>query len=70
MTEERKFNWVGTRPIRPDGLDKVTGRANYGSDMDMPGMLHGKVLPSPPWPSRASRRPLPPTISATSMTRR
>ena len=47
MSEERKYNWVGTRPVRPDGLDKVTGRANYGSDMEMPGMLHGKVLRSP-----------------------
>ena len=47
MTEERKFNWVGTRPVRPDGLDKVTGHANYGSDMEMPGMLHGRVLRSP-----------------------
>jgi len=29
---------VGTRPIRPDGVDKVTGRANFGADMVMPGM--------------------------------
>ncbi len=47
MSEERKFNWVGTRPIRPDGLDKVTGRANFGADMALPGMLWGKVLRSP-----------------------
>ena len=45
--EERKFKWVGTRPIRPDGLDKVTGRANFGADMSFPGMLEGKVLRSP-----------------------
>jgi hypothetical protein len=32
---------VGTRPIRPDGVDKVTGRANFGADMTMPGMLWG-----------------------------
>lgn len=47
MSEERKFNWVGTRPIRPDGLEKVTGRANYGSDLHLPGMLHGCILRSP-----------------------
>jgi CO/xanthine dehydrogenase Mo-binding subunit len=38
---------VGTRPIRPDGVDKVTGRANFGADMTMPGMLWGKVKRSP-----------------------
>jgi CO/xanthine dehydrogenase Mo-binding subunit len=44
---ERKFRWIGTRAIRPDGLEKVTGRANYGADFSMPGMLHGVVLRSP-----------------------
>src|SRR5215472_1043325 len=38
---------VGTRPVRPDGVDKVTGRANFGADMAMPGMLWGKVKRSP-----------------------
>src|SRR5271170_1161323 len=38
---------VGTRPIRPDGVDKVTGRANFGADMVMPGMLWGKMKRSP-----------------------
>jgi CO/xanthine dehydrogenase Mo-binding subunit len=38
---------VGTRPIRPDGIDKVTGRANYGADLAMPGMLAGATLRSP-----------------------
>ena len=38
---------VGTRPIRPDGVDEVTGRANFGADMVMPGMLWGKVKRSP-----------------------
>jgi CO/xanthine dehydrogenase Mo-binding subunit len=45
--EPRKFKWVGTRPIRHDGVDKVTGRANYGADFSLPGMLHGKILRSP-----------------------
>lgn len=44
---ERKFRHIGTRPIRPDGEDKVTGRANFGADYYLPGMLHGAVLRSP-----------------------
>jgi CO/xanthine dehydrogenase Mo-binding subunit len=44
---EREFTYVGTRPVRHDGVDKVTGRANYGADFTLPGMLHGAVLRSP-----------------------
>ncbi len=48
-TAENKteFKVVGTRPIRHDGLEKVTGQARYGADISLPGMLHGKVLRSP-----------------------
>ncbi|HEX4368416.1 MAG TPA: xanthine dehydrogenase family protein molybdopterin-binding subunit [Rhodopila sp.] len=38
---------VGTRPIRPDGADKVTGRAVFAADTRAPGMLWGKILRSP-----------------------
>ena len=38
---------VGTRPIRPDGADKVLGRANFGADLRLPGMLEGRVKRSP-----------------------
>jgi xanthine dehydrogenase molybdenum-binding subunit len=41
------FKVVGTRPVRHDGFEKVTGRALYGADYSLPGMLHGKVLRSP-----------------------
>ena len=41
------YKVIGTRPVRPDGADKVTGRAVYGADMRLAGMLHGKVLRSP-----------------------
>ncbi len=44
---ERTFKSVGTRPVRPDGVDKVTGRARYGADYDMPGQLIGLMLRSP-----------------------
>ena len=39
--------WIGTRPVRPDGVDKVTGRARFGADAHLPNMLVGKVLRSP-----------------------
>ena len=42
-----KFKVVGTRPVRPDGIDKVTGRAKFGADANAPGMLVGKILRSP-----------------------
>ncbi len=35
---------IGTRPIRHDGADKVTGRAIYGNDVLMAGLLHGKIV--------------------------
>ncbi|MEC9342338.1 MAG: xanthine dehydrogenase family protein molybdopterin-binding subunit [Pseudomonadota bacterium] len=44
---ERQFKSVGTRPLRPDGVDKVTGKARYGADFNMPGQLVGRVLRSP-----------------------
>ena len=46
-SETRSFDLVGTRPLRPDGLDKVTGRARFGADMTAPGMLIGRILRSP-----------------------
>ncbi len=44
---KRDFKIIGTRPARPDGIDKVTGRAKFGADMTAPGMLIGRVLRSP-----------------------
>ena len=41
------YRWIGTRTIRPDGVDKVTGRAAFGADFSLPGMLVGKILRSP-----------------------
>jgi CO/xanthine dehydrogenase Mo-binding subunit len=42
-----RYKWVGTRPIRPDGVPKVTGRAMYAADMMMAGYLNGAILRSP-----------------------
>src|SRR5438552_17478172 len=60
---------VGTRPIRPDGVDKVIGRAAFGADMTMPGMLWGKVKRSPHAHARivsidASKALAPPGVKA------
>lgn len=44
---EMTNNWIGKSTIRPDGADKVTGRAAYAADTNMPGMIWGKVLRSP-----------------------
>ena len=41
-----QYRVIGTRPIRHDGLEKVTGAAKYGADTQLAGMLHGKVLRS------------------------
>ena len=42
-----EYDVVGTRPIRHDGWDKVTGRAQYGADITAAGLLYGKILRSP-----------------------
>ncbi len=42
-----QYKVIGTRPIRHDGADKVTGRAVYGADVQLTGMVHGRVLRSP-----------------------
>ena len=41
------YTVIGTRPIRHDGADKVTGRALYGADLQLARMVHGAVLRSP-----------------------
>src|SRR6266851_787362 len=46
-THKSGLKVVGTRPIRPDGVEKVTGRANFGADRALPGMLYGKIKRSP-----------------------
>ena len=47
VLSNQEYNVVGTRPVRPDGADKVTGKANYSADINLPGLLYGKVLRSP-----------------------
>jgi CO/xanthine dehydrogenase Mo-binding subunit len=47
MSTPTQYKVIGTRPIRHDGVDKVTGRAIYGADIQLPGMIHGRILRSP-----------------------
>jgi xanthine dehydrogenase molybdenum-binding subunit len=47
MVATSEYRVIGTRPIRHDGTDKVTGRAQYGADIRIAGMLYGKVKRSP-----------------------
>src|SRR5205814_2277214 len=43
----KDFQVLGTRPVRHDGADKVTGKAVYAADVNLPNMAHGKVVRSP-----------------------
>lgn len=47
--DEKKDDYkvIGKNPLRHDGTDKVTGRAEYGADIRLPGMLYGAMLRSP-----------------------
>ena len=47
MNAYQEFKIIGSRPVRPDGLDKVTGRARYGADLNMQGQIYGHVVRSP-----------------------
>ena len=53
---EKDLKIVGTNPVKHDGLDKVTGRANFGADFFLPGMLYGKILRSPHAQGRGAAR--------------
>src|SRR5881275_192816 len=47
FVRDKKLKIVGTSPVKHDGIDKVTGRAKFGADLFLPGMLVGKILRSP-----------------------
>ena len=55
MSGAKDCKYVGTRPVRPDGVDKVAGRAQFGADLNLPNMLYGKVLRSPHAHARIKR---------------
>ena len=47
MKKVEKYNVIGKAQLRNDGVEKVTGKALYTVDVDLPGMAHGKILRSP-----------------------
>ncbi|MEO2016882.1 MAG: xanthine dehydrogenase family protein molybdopterin-binding subunit [Fuerstiella sp.] len=42
-----KYKVIGTRPVRHDGADKVTGKAIYTDDLHLPNMVFGAFVRSP-----------------------
>ncbi len=55
MSEAKDYRYIGSRPVRPDGVDKVTGRAQYGADQNLPGLLFGAYVRSPHGHARIKR---------------
>jgi CO/xanthine dehydrogenase Mo-binding subunit len=47
VLSNKEYKVVGKRPIRHHGAEKFTGRAAYGADIRLPGLLYGKILRSP-----------------------
>ena len=47
VLSNKDYRVVGTRPIRHDVLERVTGKAMYGADINLPGTLVCKMLRSP-----------------------
>ena len=45
--DKQTYKYVGTRPVRHDGLEKVNGKARFAADISKPRMIHGHVLRSP-----------------------
>ncbi|MEI7926221.1 MAG: molybdopterin cofactor-binding domain-containing protein, partial [Chloroflexota bacterium] len=41
------YRVIGLSPIRPDGVDKVTGHAAFGADIKIPGMGYARLKTSP-----------------------
>jgi CO/xanthine dehydrogenase Mo-binding subunit len=47
MKTKRAYTVAGTDAQRVDGVEKVTGKAIYTSDIQLPGMAYAKILRSP-----------------------
>ena len=57
VLSNKEYKVIGTRPIRQDGAEKVTGRAGYGADVRLPGLLYGNSQPGASWSTFSSRHP-------------
>ena len=47
VLESDKYRVIGSRPTRQDGYDRITGRAKYTADVNLPGTFYAKILRSP-----------------------
>jgi len=47
IIDKHPYRVIGTRPLRPEDFDKVTGRTKFAADFSLPDMLYGAVLRSP-----------------------
>lgn len=47
MNMKQTYSIAGTNAHRVDGIEKVTGKALYTSDIQLPGMAHARILRSP-----------------------
>ncbi len=47
MNTQQVFEIAGTNAHRVDSIEKVTGKAVYTGDLQLPGMAHAKILRSP-----------------------
>ena len=47
VSDSKNYKVIGTNPIRHDGYDKVTGRAIYGADIKLPGLIWASIVRSP-----------------------
>jgi CO/xanthine dehydrogenase Mo-binding subunit len=47
MKEKQTYEVIGKPKHRVDGAEKVTGKAIYTVDIELPGMAHAKILRSP-----------------------
>src|SRR5215470_13976553 len=47
MKTTQNYNVAGKNAHRVDGIEKVTGKAVYTGDIQLPGMAHAKILRSP-----------------------
>ena len=47
MKTTQSYNVAGKNAPRVDGIEKVTGKAVYTGDIQLPGMAYAKILRSP-----------------------
>ena len=44
MEKSEAYDWIGKNVTKPDSMEKALGVTQYAGDMQMAGMLHGRIL--------------------------